>query len=592
MWQWGSIMPLDQPTYPGERRIPLGDFTISGYASGFETAAFDDDPETAAVFDTYLMGGGYDGNGNAEVGGGIQPGGQVAGYGGRIWLTHPGTHAGAGSYHVFSQETRLVAAFRMRFKFRIEPGGYGICFVLNRDTGNHAGTSGAGMGYAGDDNTFALKLGGKDNRIGIFSNGAMPTGGTLIPSNVLRLASGREIAAELVYDGTTLNVSLQDVASGDPDFHYEQAFAVDIPAAINGTEAVYGFTSSTDATAASHVSQQVWDWHLAWGETLESLEPERHFYGNPPRFLRVDWGEDRFISRVRIGGLDGPGSPFVGISFESSLGYVAQGETGEPPEVPLPYVPLPDGEDVYSIELAPPLLARGVVFYPDAFLEFADLPDSYLPEVLLSQLQVYEFFTEGETAMADPTVKRSRVGVQEVMIYKWNGAAGPYDATTRSQLEGLQELGISIASESATVTGGETVHTLGAFETARETTISVSNAISDLKALEILLGGTLIVDPAAGGLGEVQYHTQNLGDRAPYFRCIAKSSNGDGTDRFVWAKCRINGDISFNLQKDQVTNLEFSFVIVWDRTYVRQDGEVGGIFEWLFGEKGEEEMHS
>jgi hypothetical protein len=33
-------------------------------------------------------------------------------------------------------------------------------------------------------------------------------------------------------------------------------------------------------------------------------------------------------------------------------------------------------------------------------------------------------------------------------------------------------------------------------------------------------------------------------------------------------------------------------VIVYDRTYNCQDGSVGGIFEILFGEKGETEMHS
>jgi hypothetical protein len=569
-------MPLDQPEYPGERRIPLADHTVSGYAVSDPENALDDDTDTETVFGQYLMGGGYDENGGVEIGGGLQPSGQVLLQGGRISIIHPSS-GNATSQHIFTQATRPVGAFRWRFRFRIEQGGYGICCVLNRDTYNHVGTPGAGMGYAGDDNSFALKLGG-DNRIGIFSNGAAPSGGTLIPQSTLRLAAGREIAAEL--------------DSGDPKNHWAQDFAADIPTLINGTEAVYGFTGSTDATAASKVAQQVWDWHLAWGETLETLEAERHYYGSPPRFLRVDWGEDRLISRIRIGGLEGDGSPFAGISVESSLGYVAQGETGEPPEVPVPYVPLPDGEDAYSIVLNPPLLGRGVVFYPDAYLEFADLPDSYLPEVTLSQLQVYEYFTEGEMAMPQPTVKRSRVGVQEVKIYPYNGNTGPYDATTESELQGLQELGISIGSSSALVKGGETVHTLGAFETDRETTISVSGAISDLNALKILLGGTLVVDPAAGGLGEVQYFSQKIDDRAPYFRCIARSTNGDGADRYVWVKCRLSDDISYNLQRDEVTNLEFSFVIVYDRTYNCQDGSVGGIFEILFGEKGETEMHS
>jgi hypothetical protein len=190
-----------------------------------------------------------------------------------------------------------------------------------------------------------------------------------------------------------------------------------------------------------------------------------------------------------------------------------------------------------------------------------------------------------------PTVQRTRVGVQEVKIYPWNGAAGPYDATTVGNLYALQSLDISKSSTSAKLKGGESVHILGSYEVDRETKIKVSAAQTDLRTIAILLGGDLSVTTPAGG-GEIQYISENLEDRAPYFRLAARSTNGDGQDSMVFFKCRVEGSINFNLQREQITNLEFEFNVVFDKVAARQDGKIGGLIDWIFASQGEPTLHS
>ena len=90
----------------------------------------------------------------------------------------------------------------------------------------------------------------------------------------------------------------------------------------------------------------------------------------------------------------------------------------------------------------------------------------------------------------------------------------------------------------------------------------------------------------------MQYFAEELADRLPFFRIKAKSTTGNGTDSFVYFKCKIDGDVSYDLEKDKVTDLKFSFMLYFDDTAVRQDGTTGGTREWLHGSKGETTRHS
>ncbi len=307
------------------------------------------------------------------------------------------------------------------------------------------------------------------------------------------------------------------------------------------------------------------------------------------RFLRYDWGRDYFVTQIRMR-LDGDGQAYTGVDFESYLGWIEFGEP--PPEVPLMYIPLWQDDDIHVVDLDPPLLARGVVIYPDYLLDTAGLDASLYPELDLYQLQVYALSPEGEILMPLPTVTRTRVGVQAVTFYPWNDIAGPYDVTTACPVYGLSELDITTSSNSAVLKGGESVHDLGAWETARESTCSIKYAKCDLRSFNLAFGGTLVVDPADSYGGEVQYVAENLGDRTGFMRITARSTNGDGTDSIVICKAKVTGSFKYTLTKDAVTMYDMNLLLLWDYTYVRQDGAIGGIKEILFGAANDTAMHS
>lgn len=306
------------------------------------------------------------------------------------------------------------------------------------------------------------------------------------------------------------------------------------------------------------------------------------------RFLRVDWGEDKFITRVRLR-MAGDVAVNAAVALESGFEDEA--------DVPIPYIPLPSDENsgngVDEITLDLPQLATGVTFYPDYLSNHAVDTGT----VNLYQIQIYEseWGLSGEKPMANPTQttkKRKRVGVKQIKFYPWNGITGPYDVTTASEVFGIQGIDCVETITVAKVTGSETTHPLGAHETAREGKYKVTAAISDLRILALLTGDKFIVSPPSGGLDEVQYITPEFDGRAPYFRVIFKSTNGEGADNWSLLKCKVEGGISYNMTKDQATNLEFEFCTYWDDTYVRQDGTTGGVVEKLFGANGESAMHS
>lgn len=196
--------------------------------------------------------------------------------------------------------------------------------------------------------------------------------------------------------------------------------------------------------------------------------------------------------------------------------------------------------------------------------------------------------------MPQPEVKRVRVGVQEIKIYPWirGASVASYVEANATTFEALQELGISKASTSAKVTGGESVHILAAFETSRETKVKISVQASDLGAMKVIFGGDFVLQERVGDDGEIQYFAETADGRAPYICVIGKSTNGDGADKYVFAKCRLDGPVNYNHTKDSPTNFEFEVVCVLDKTYVRQNGQVGGLGETIFAENGEETLRS
>lgn len=313
------------------------------------------------------------------------------------------------------------------------------------------------------------------------------------------------------------------------------------------------------------------------------------------RYLRADWGFDALICRVRLKQeYPGGGLSTTGLDFESSLGYLEGARP--PPDIPFAvYVPYPVDGNVHELVVDPPVYARGIVVFPDAYA-----PTGSLPEVDLYQLQVYQS-AEGVNDMPqtgpNPTTQWATVGVQVISIYPW--AAGmsysTLPAASLCSLYGLQTFGISEGSKAAIVTGGETVFDLEGFETAREIKIKITNELVDMRYFYLTMNGTLVVDPADSNGPEVQYWNQGsasiLSERTNYITVVAQGINGDPTKLFVFPKMKIDGNFSFDMSKDKVTDVDMEYRSFLDKTWIRQDGQLGSAMESMYA-NGALALHS
>ena len=90
---------------------------------------------------------------------------------------------------------------------------------------------------------------------GLYLNGASPTSGAIdLAGTGIDLHNAHPIAAHLVYDGSTLTVTLTDALTRAAWTH---TFSVDIPATVGGNKAYIGFTGGTGSKA---VVGQILNW--------------------------------------------------------------------------------------------------------------------------------------------------------------------------------------------------------------------------------------------------------------------------------------------------------------------------------------------
>ena len=363
-------------------------------------------------------------------------------------------------------------------------------------------------------------------------------------------------------------------------------------------EAAFGGQATAYAHSGGRIGVRCGD-GLTTDNAHGSPDPVFALVGPAPRLLRADWGFDAFVTRVRLA-QSGPGAANAGVDLESSLGLL---ETGADADVPIPYVPLPVGGGVHELTLSPPVLARGVAFYPDALAPAGQAGGA----LTLSQIQVYEATHAdigtllgsglGDTIMAqsgpNPTRRPARVGCSGITIFpRTAGLAYPFSAAQGTVLEGIQMLDFASSSKEARVTGGETVHQIDAYETDREIKGKFTVEKTDYRAMQLFLSGQLTTVPAGAGGPEVQYFAPNYQDRSQYVSVVALSVNGDPSELMVFPKIKLSGNLARNFDRDNPTKVEIDFLLLWDAAYPRQDGAIGGIYENLFSDGGALAIHS
>jgi hypothetical protein len=163
-----------------------------------------------------------------------------------------------------------IQNFTSDFTFQLSnPAADGITFTIQNTGLTALGPSGGGLGYGPDSPTGAVGIGksvavkfdlfsndgeGADST-GLYTNGASPTvPSTDMSSSAINLHSGDEFSVHLVYNGTTLTMTITDgVTAGS----FTTSWTVNIPSIVGGNTAFVGFTGGTGGSTSS---QKIEDW--------------------------------------------------------------------------------------------------------------------------------------------------------------------------------------------------------------------------------------------------------------------------------------------------------------------------------------------
>jgi len=157
-----------------------------------------------------------------------------------------------------------VASFTTDITFQItKAAGDGFTFAI-QSVGPHAlGSGGAGLGYANLPSSVGLKFDLHNNAgegpesTGVYTKGAIPmgtAGSVSLTSSGIDLLSGDPMTLHLVYNGTTLTMTLTDTVTKKAFTH---AFTVNIPSIVGSSTAYVGFTGASGGIGAD---QEILSW--------------------------------------------------------------------------------------------------------------------------------------------------------------------------------------------------------------------------------------------------------------------------------------------------------------------------------------------
>ncbi len=167
-----------------------------------------------------------------------------------------------------------IRTFISDFTFQVSgvlPVADGFTFTLQNDGVRALGQNGGGLGYGSQDqnqppampHSIAIKFdlwsnnGEGNDSTGFYVNGVSPTVPAVdMTRSGLNLSSGDTMRAHIVYDGTTLFLTITDPVALTS---FTTNFPIDIPKAIGSNTAIAGFTGATGYYAAS---QKILTWNF------------------------------------------------------------------------------------------------------------------------------------------------------------------------------------------------------------------------------------------------------------------------------------------------------------------------------------------
>jgi hypothetical protein len=157
-----------------------------------------------------------------------------------------------------------IQAFTTSFTFQQTSAvADGFTFTIQNAGTTALGNLGGGLGYGVNPNggttggigkSVAVKFdiysnaGEGNDSTGVFTDGAAPTNPAVnLTSSGIVLASGDTIAAQLVYNGAALTLTLTDTVTNKT---FSQAFTINIPSTVGANTAYVGFAGGTGGSTA------------------------------------------------------------------------------------------------------------------------------------------------------------------------------------------------------------------------------------------------------------------------------------------------------------------------------------------------------
>lgn len=164
-----------------------------------------------------------------------------------------------------------IQNFTNDFSFQLSnPSADGMTFAIQNNSLTALGPAvGGGLGYGPSDpggavgigKSIAIKFdlydndGEGNNSTGLYTNGASPTvPSTNLNGSAINLHSGDEMSVHMVYNGTTLSMTITDGVTGGT---FSTSWTVNIPSIVGGNTAYVGFTGGTGGLTAS---QKIENW--------------------------------------------------------------------------------------------------------------------------------------------------------------------------------------------------------------------------------------------------------------------------------------------------------------------------------------------
>jgi len=166
-----------------------------------------------------------------------------------------------------------VQTFHNNFSFVLtNPNADGLTFTVQNTGLTALGSTGGGLGYGPDPGvgtgasigkSVAIKFDLYNNTTegadstGIFTNGVSPTTPATDLTGKVDLHSGHTFNVAMVYDGTTLSVTITDATTNATA---TQTYTIDIPGTVGGSAAYVGFTGGTGGLTAT---QDILSWNMS-----------------------------------------------------------------------------------------------------------------------------------------------------------------------------------------------------------------------------------------------------------------------------------------------------------------------------------------